>query len=246
MAIPATCVFHRRPSILIAFLGLCTPFGVHAQNQPSDELDIQAEGPRTFGAVGIATRSEQRDISLNGGATTSIGGGIAHYGLSGSFWLSRDWNSQRIVGEALLSYSYKFPVVDAHVGYAICVNEFLPENCRDAMRLSLTTNGIKATTIEASVDVAPGKGRTITSLAVTRDVHTAERWSSSVRVGWTENRQDPANKIQGISARLIASYKLNEPLSLDLAVGHQWNIERHAYPIPEKSAFASLSLVMRR
>ena len=246
MAIPAICVSQRSCSILFAFLGLCTPYSAYAQNQPPDELDVQAQGPRTFGAVGIATRAEQRDILLSSGATTSIGGGIAHYGLSGSFWLSREWDSQQIVGEALLSYSYKFPVVDAHVGYAICANEFIPASCHDAIRLSVTTNGIKATTFEANIDIAPGKGRTITSVAVTRDIYATDRWSSSVRIGWTENRQDPANKVQGISARLIASYKLSEPVSLDLAVGHHWNIERHAYPTPEKSAFASLSLVMRR
>jgi hypothetical protein len=154
--------------------------------------------------------------------------------------------SERIVVDALLGYSYKFPVVDAHAGYAICANEFLPGSCRDAIRLSVTTNSIKATTIEANTDIAPGKGRTITSVAVTRDLYATDRWSSSVRVGWTENRQDRANKLQAISARLIASVKLNEPLSLDFVVGHHWNLERHAYPIPKKSAFASLSLVMRR
>lgn len=230
---------------IIALCAALAPAGIAAaQGPPVDELAIQRPGVRLFGAAGLASRSEERDILLKDYTATNLGAGVAYYGFGASFWVSRDWDTGGDVGEALLGYSYKLPIVDAHAGLVSCRNEILAGGCKDAARLAFTTNSMRRTTLELVADLAGGE-RTVTSIAVTRDLYSGDRFNGSVRVGWTEDRRD-VGRLEAVSARVMGRVPLQGPASLDVAVGHHWNLRRADLPLPSKGGFLSVTLAVRR
>ncbi len=227
------------PALVLLALGASPA----AAQRPGDGLNIQEPGTRVFWTVGATSSSEYRDQHLSDHGALTVGAGVAAYGFAGSFWAEREANGHADLYEALLGYSYKLPVVDAHLGYAVCGVDRSPSGCPDGPRLTLTTNAMPHTTIEATFDYA-GEHRHGHTFSVTRDIVERDAFRAAIRAGIREE-ETRLGSYGGVSLRAIGSYRLDEDTAIDLAIGGVWNLRNSVAAHGRSGAIVKLSLVGR-
>lgn len=208
-------------------------------------FDIQRPRVRLLGMVTVGAGHEYRDRLLSDRNFYSLSGGVAHMGFSASAVKNWEVSTGKASHEVLLGYSYKLPFFDVHAGYVACGNDYMPYGCPDAARLTLTTNALRKTMIEASFDRGLTSSSDSISASVTRDLWSRGATSGAIRAGWTRTNYGDSTHLEGTSIRLIASRRVGEHLSIDLAAGSIRTKASAQLPGARDGVFASTSLVWR-
>lgn len=208
-------------------------------------MRIQYPRPRLLATATLGSGNEYRDRLLSDRNIASLSGGVAWKGFAVS--ATRNWELSTRNGshEILLNYSHKLPFVDAHIGYVACGNDRMPGGCPDAARLTLTSNSIPHTTIEASLDLAINSSRHTVSASVARDLWRRDDTSGAIRASWTSTDYPGSARLEGASIRLIAARRLTDRLELDIAAGGMWTSGRAKPATARDGVFALTSLVWR-
>jgi hypothetical protein len=153
---------------LFAAVLSCLAHPVHARSG-----DPVAD-PEDFTAwVGISSFSSVRNLAAG---DHGVGfGGVAYAARGWSMSVALTTESQRgrsLPYEALASYSYKLPLVDAHVGAVACDTRSALASCVSGFRLGVTSNN--STTSQAHLEVDTGaKGRFLFNAGLSRLLYRA-------------------------------------------------------------------------
>lgn len=196
----------------------------HAQPSPDQEpprIAVQAAGIRWKALGSIASANEYRDRILAREPTVSIAGGVASKGFAVSAWRSAEIQSGGDSAEVLFGYSYKLPIVDAHVGYVFCSNDRMIGGCPDAVRVGVSTNSISRLTLESSVDVPVATSRPTYSASATYQLVGGRGFGLVARSGLTRTDYGSGN-FDGASIRLIGVKRLSPAFEVNISVGHSW------------------------
>lgn len=211
-----------------------------------DRLDIQRPQPRILIFASLGAGNEYRDRLLSSQAVAAVSASVAWKGFSASAWTSKELSTGRSAYELLVGYSHKLPWVDAHLDLVSCGNQRLLGSCADGARLTLTSNSIAKTTIEASFDQAWSSSRRSWSVSATRDLVKLYGVSSALRAGWTRTDYGQATWLDGFSLRLIAARPIGRQFEIDLAAGPIWTSGRAKPAGARDDVVALISLVWRQ
>jgi hypothetical protein len=198
------------------------------------QIDVQAPGVRLEASAGAVTSSDYRDFVIDKAGSGFAAGSIATRGFSVSGWVA--WGSV-VWREALVGYSLKLPIVDAHVAY---VSSKAPYGLGgEFVRFTLTSNNSESTVISLSTDLRQGRA-SLTNIRGTHAFASHDGFQPIVSASVTRAHGETGAKV-GHSVRFHLLHPIAQGTLTNAYVGYVSG--RVSPAAPTSGAVCGLSVV---